>query len=63
MTELDAHGTTTPVGPVADAAAIAALWGDTRLVVIDTETVTAGDDLRVVSVAAVTCRGGYVRGK
>lgn len=63
MTDLDAHGVSATVGPIADTAAIAALWGDTRLVVIDTETITAGDDLRVVSIAAVTCRGGYVRGK
>lgn len=60
---LDAHAAGAEAGPIADAAAIAGLWGAVRLVVIDTETVTAGSDLRVVSVAVVTCRGGFVRGK
>jgi len=38
-------------------------WGDTRLVVIDTETVINEDQLHTVSVATVTCRGGFLRGK
>jgi len=42
---------------------LASLWGDARIVVLDTETVRADDGLRAVSVAAVTCRGGFVRGK
>lgn len=44
-------------------AAITAFWGDTRLVVVDVETVTAGDDLHAVSVATVICRAGRVRNK
>ena len=42
---------------------LATLWGDTRIVVIDCETVRVDDGLRAVSVAAVTCRAGLVRGK
>lgn len=54
----------TPVhGVIADAAALAALWGTTRFVVVDTETIIEGDDLRCVSVAVVTCRKGFVLGK
>jgi len=56
----------TNVDAVAGEVAIAALWGGVRLVVIDTETTRSpggGGPLRVVSVAAVTCRGGTVRGK
>jgi DNA polymerase III epsilon subunit-like protein len=54
------------VDAVTDQVAIAALWGGVRLVVIDTETTRSpggGGLLRVVSIAAVTCRGGTVRGK
>jgi DNA polymerase III epsilon subunit-like protein len=45
--------------------AVAALWGAVRIVVIDTETTVSpdGGPLRAVSVAAVTCRLGTVRGK
>jgi len=48
-----------------DRVAVAALWGAVRIVVIDTETTLApgGGSLRAVSVAAVTCRLGTVRGK
>lgn len=52
--------------PVVDErVAIEALWGGVRLVVIDTETTVppGGGPLRAVSVAAVTCRLGTVRGK
>jgi DNA polymerase III epsilon subunit-like protein len=43
--------------------AITAFWGNTRLVVVDVETVAAGDDLHAVSVATVICRAGRVRTK
>jgi DNA polymerase III epsilon subunit-like protein len=42
---------------------LAALWGTARIVVVDCETVRTDEGLRAVSVAAVTCRGGFVRGK
>ena len=46
-------------------AAITALWGGLRVVVIDLETTSTqdGGPQRAVSVAAVTCRLGTVRGK
>ncbi|QYG94490.1 3'-5' exonuclease [Iamia sp. SCSIO 61187] len=46
-----------------DAAAVAALWAGVRLAVVDVETVTDGNELRVVSVGVVTARAGLVRGK
>jgi DNA polymerase III epsilon subunit-like protein len=46
-----------------DAAAVAALWTGVRLAVVDVETLTDGDELRVVSVGVVTARAGLVRGK
>jgi DNA polymerase-3 subunit epsilon len=46
-----------------DAAAVAALWAGVRLAVVDVETLTDGDELRVVSVGVVTARAGLVRGK
>ena len=50
---------------VADKVAVAALWGGVRIIVIDTETTCppGGGPLRAVSLAAVTCRAGTVRGK
>lgn len=51
------------LGAHADAAAVARLWAGVRLVVVDTETVIADGEVRVVSVAVVTCRAGLVRGK
>jgi len=50
---------------VADRVAAAALWGGVRIIVIDTETICppGGGPLRAVSLAAVTCRAGTVRGK
>jgi DNA polymerase III epsilon subunit-like protein len=50
---------------VADKVAIEALWGGVRIVVIDTETTSApgGGPQRAVSLGAVTCRLGTVRGK
>lgn len=56
----------TPVNAVHDVVAVSSLWGGVRVVVIDIETTRSpggGGPLRVVSVAAVTCRGGSVRGK
>ena len=48
-----------------DARKTAALWADTRFIVIDTETTKppkgTGKSLRVVSIAAVTCRKGHMR--
>lgn len=40
--------------------AITAFWGTTRLVVIDVETVTDGNDLRAVAVGVVHCQAGFV---
>jgi DNA polymerase III epsilon subunit-like protein len=50
---------------VTDPVAIASLWGGVRVVVIDTETTgsPSAGPLRAVSIAAVTCRAGTVRGK
>lgn len=46
-----------------DEAAVAALWTNVRLVVVDLETTKDRSNFRAVSLAAVTCRGGFVRGK
>jgi DNA polymerase III epsilon subunit-like protein len=56
---------TTHETAVADKVAITALWGGVRIVVIDIETTSApgGGPQRAVSIAAVTCRLGTVRGK
>jgi len=49
---------------VADKVATTALWGGVRVVVIDIETTTVdGSSRRAVSIAAVTCRLGTVRGR
>lgn len=50
---------------VAAKVAVEALWGGVRIVVIDTETTQTpgGGPLRAVSMAAVTCTRGSVRGK
>lgn len=55
--------TQTTAGP--DRATVAALWGGVRIVVIDLETtsVAGGGSPRAVSIGAVTCRLGTVRGK
>ncbi|GAB3989473.1 exonuclease domain-containing protein [Nocardioides marmoraquaticus] len=44
--------------PATLAAAIDALWGRLRLVVVDLETVTSADSTRAIEIAMVTCRGG-----
>jgi len=51
------------LGEHADAAAVARLWAGVRLAVVDTETVVHDGEIRVVSLAVVTCRAGLVRGK
>lgn len=38
--------------------AVAALWAQMRVIVLDVETVVADDGLHVIEVATVTCRGG-----
>jgi len=50
---------------VSDKVAVSALWGGVRIVVIDLETtsVAGGGPQRAVSLGAVTCRLGTVRGK
>ncbi len=57
--------TATGTTAVTDRVAVAALWGGVRIVVIDLETtsVAGGGPQRAVSVGAVTCRLGTVRGK
>ncbi len=47
-----------PEPPATPAAAIDALWGRLRLVVIDLETVAAADGNQVIEVGIVICRGG-----
>lgn len=44
--------------PATPAAALDALWGRLRLVVIDLETVTSADGTHAIEVGMVTCRGG-----
>ncbi len=44
--------------PATPAAAIDALWGRLRLVVIDLETVTSSDGTHAIEVGMVTCRSG-----
>lgn len=64
MTTLDVHDfDRDDRSPSSDAAAVAALWVGVRLAVVDVETVTFDDELRVVSVGVVTARAGLVRGK
>ncbi len=51
--------------PASDRVAIDSLWGGVRVVVLDVETTIqpGGGSQRAVSIGAVTCRGGTVRGK
>lgn len=46
-----------PEPPATPAAAIDALWGRLRLVVIDLETVTSADGNHAIEVGIVICRG------
>lgn len=57
--------TLTATTAVSDKVATAALWGGVRIVVLDTETTNApgGGSQRVISIGAVTCRAGTLRGK
>jgi DNA polymerase III epsilon subunit family exonuclease len=50
--------TASPTAPATAAAALATLWAQLRLVVIDVEITAADDGLHVVEVAAVICRAG-----
>lgn len=47
-----------PEPPATPAAAVDALWGRLRLVVIDLETVTSADGNHAIEVGIVICRHG-----
>jgi DNA polymerase III epsilon subunit-like protein len=50
------------LAPATPGAALAALWAQLRLVVVDTETLVGSDRRhRLIEVAVVTCRGGAAR--